>query len=73
MSSGYGFWLDMSVGDFLNGKVKPVNIYIIYGIKCLNKIILYFLWIQISYVTQNMLFKKCCSFLLLNLKPRTGE
>ena len=60
-------------GDILNGKVKSVNIYIIYGIKCLNKIISYFLCIQISYVTQNMLFKKCCSFLFLNLKPRTGE
>ena len=31
MSGGYGFWSDMSIGDFLNGKVKSVNNYIIYG------------------------------------------
>ena len=31
MFGGYAFWLDMSTGDFLNGKVKSVNNYIIYG------------------------------------------
>ena len=31
MSGGYGFWSDMSIRNFLNGKVKPVNNYIIYG------------------------------------------
>ena len=31
MSSGYGFWLDMSIEDFLNGTVKSVNNYIICG------------------------------------------
>ena len=31
MSSGYGFWSDMSIGEFLNGKVNSVNNYIIYG------------------------------------------
>ena len=31
ISSGYGFWSDMSIEDFLNGKVKSVNNYIIYG------------------------------------------
>ena len=30
MSSGYGFWSDMSIEDFLNGKVKSVNNYITY-------------------------------------------
>ena len=29
MSSGNGFWSDMSIGDFLNGKVKSVNNYTI--------------------------------------------
>ena len=76
MSSGYGFWSDMSIRDFLNGKVKSVNNYHIWY-KCLSRIIFYFLCIQISYVTnhkeKNMLFKKCCCFLFLNLKPRTGE
>ena len=28
MSSGYGFWSDMSIRDFLNGKVRSVNNYI---------------------------------------------
>ena len=76
MSSGYEFWSDMSIGDFLNGKVKSVNIYVRYLISifiCLNRIIFYFLCIQISYVTKNLLFKKCCCFLFLNLKPGTGE
>ena len=76
MSSGYGFWSDMTIGDFLNGKVKSVNIYIRYLIFifiCLNRIIFYFLYIQISYVTKNMLFKNCCCFLFLNLTPRTDE
>ena len=31
LSSGYGYWLDTSIEDFLNGKVKSVNNYIIYG------------------------------------------
>ena len=31
MSGGYGFWSGMSIRDFLNGKVKAVNNYIIYG------------------------------------------
>ena len=31
ISSGYGCWSDMSIEDFLNGKVKSVNNYIIYG------------------------------------------
>ena len=31
MSSGYGFWLDMSMEDFLNGTVKSANNYIIYS------------------------------------------
>ena len=31
MSSGYGFWSDMSIRDFRNGKVRSVNIYIKYG------------------------------------------
>ena len=55
MSSGYGFWSDMSIGDFLNGKVKSVNIYLRYLMfifMCLNIIIFYFLCIQISYVTK---------------------
>ena len=76
MSSGYGFWSDISIGDFLNGKVKSVNIYLRYLIfifTCFNIIIFCFLCIQISYVTKNMLFKKCCCFLFLNLKPRMGE
>ena len=30
MSGGYGFWSDISIGDFLNGKVKSVNIYLRY-------------------------------------------
>ena len=74
MSSGYEFWSDMSIGDFVNGKVKSVNIYKRYFIFiCLNRIIFYFLCIQIPYVTKNLLFKKCCCFSFLNLKPRTGE
>ena len=51
MSGGYRFWSDMSIGDFLNGKVKSVNNYIIYGTNVLNRIIFYFLCIQISYFT----------------------
>ena len=32
MSSGYGFWSDMSMEDLLNDKVKSVNnYYAIYG------------------------------------------
>ena len=31
MSNGYEFWSDMSIEDFLNGKMKSVNNYIIYG------------------------------------------
>ena len=73
MSGGYGF---CSIGDILNGKVKSVNIYLRYLMFifiCLNMIIFYFLCIQISYVTKIMQFKKCCCFLFVNLKPRTGE
>ena len=76
MASGYGFWSDMSIADSLNGKVKSVNIYVTYLIfifMCLNIIIFYFLCIQISYVNKNVLFKKYCCFLFLNLKPRTGK
>ena len=77
MSGGYGFWSDISIGDFLNGKVKSVNIYLRYlmfiFIIVMFMIIFYFLCIQISYVTKNMQFKKCCCFLFVNLKPRTGE
>ena len=31
MSGGDGFWVEMSIGDFLNGKMKSVNNYVIYG------------------------------------------
>ena len=31
ISSGCGFWSDMSIEDFLNGKLKSVNNYIMYG------------------------------------------
>ena len=31
MSSEYGFWSDMSIGDFLNGKVNSVNNCITYA------------------------------------------
>ena len=31
ITGGYGFWPDMSIRDFLDGKVKPVNNYIKHG------------------------------------------
>ena len=31
ISSGYQFWSGMSIKNFLNGKEKSVNNYIIYG------------------------------------------
>ena len=76
MFSGCGFCSDMSIGDFFNGKVKSVNIYLRYLtfiFMCLNIIIFCCLCIQSFHVTKNMLFKKCCCFLFSNLKPRTGE